>query len=114
MQVQWIELLPEDGGLLPKSPATLEVPDASTVEAVLRLLGRTSADIKALLEARAVSVYGVYASANTILHPGDRLEILDALRFNPMDSRRRRAQHKAALGEGKPARRSKKQPGFPV
>ncbi|MCQ8896013.1 RnfH family protein [Limnobacter humi] len=114
MRVTWIELKQDDGGLLNRPPEALNVPTGCTVSQALRFLGMASETIETLLGARAVSVYGVYASSDTVLYPDDRLEILDALRFNPMDSRRRRAEHKARLGEAKPGRRSKKQAGFPV
>ena len=42
----------------------------------------------------------------------DRLEILDSLHFNPMESRRRRAAHKAMVDGKKPPRKSQKRVGI--
>ena len=67
---------------------------------------------ESLLKHKRIAVFGLYALPNTQLHEGDRIEILDELRFNPMDSRRRRAAHREKLrrSEGqKQVRRSRKQ-----
>lgn len=48
--------------------------------------------------AHGVSVYGVLRDPAHVLAPEDRVEILRPLRFDPMESRRRRAAHKAAKG----------------
>ena len=46
--------------------------------------------------AAGVGVFGVPRSASYVLHDGDRIEVYRPLVFDPMESRRRRAQHKAA------------------
>ena len=113
INIEWIELRPEDPGVLVKLPERLEVPEACTVPQALQALGYTQRQILDMLEKKAVAVFGLYATEQTVLHENDRLEILDGLNFDPMESRRRRAQHKAdakarerALAGGKPARRS--------
>lgn len=91
----------------------LEVPAACTVAQALKTIGLHDSQIAALLNQRAVAVYGLYATENMVLHEGDRLEILDDLKFDPMESRRRRAQHKVVTKRQKELakyeRRSRKQ-----
>jgi len=43
-----------------------------------------------------VGVYGVRCDIGHVLHDGDRVEVYRPLVFDPKESRRRRAQHKAA------------------
>ena len=42
----------------------------------------------------AVGIYGQACSIDRIVNAGDRIEIYRSLRFDPMESRRRRAEHK--------------------
>lgn len=111
--IEWIELRPEDPGLLERGPERVQVPEMCTVPGALTILGYSQAQTQTLLDQKAVAVFGLYATEQTVLHENDRLEILDGLNFDPMESRRRRAQHKAdakarerALKGGKPPRRS--------
>lgn len=111
--IQWLELKPGDGGVLTRAAATLELPSGSTATEALKVIGMSDSTIEKLLNQRAVSVHGLYATENTVLHEGDRLEILDDLKFDPMESRRRRAQHKVMTKRQKELakyeRRSRKQ-----
>lgn len=113
IQIQWLELKPSDGGVLTQAPAILEMPTGSTVAQALKTIGLSDSQIAKLLSQRAVAVFGLYATENTVLHEGDRLEILDDLKFDPMESRRRRAQHKVVTKRQKELakyeRRSRKQ-----
>lgn len=113
MIVHWLELRPGDGGVLTSSPTPLDLPEKTTVEQALRAIGLDEDRITGLFKERAVAVYGLYATESTILHPGDRIEILDGLSFDPMESRRRRAQHKVLTKRQKELakyeRRSRKQ-----
>src|SRR5690606_22868123 len=43
-----------------------------------------------------VGVFGVKCSLDHVLHEGDRVEVYRPLVFDPKESRRRRAQHRAA------------------
>ena len=113
INIEWIELRPEDPGLLNHLPKRFQVADACIVPRALLQLGYSQDQIQTMLEQKAVAVFGLYATEETVLHECDRLEILDGLNFDPMESRRRRAQHKAdakarerALADGKPPRQS--------
>lgn len=113
IRIQWIELGPKDPGVLTRAAQTLVIPAASSVIEALMAIGLPAGQIKNLLKQRAVAVHGLYATENTVLFEGDRLEILDALNFDPMESRRRRAQHKVLSKRQKELakfeRRSRKQ-----
>jgi len=113
IRIQWIELKTADGGVLVREPDTMEVPSGCTVHQALVTLGHSQTRITELLANRAVAVYGMYANENTVLFEGDRLEILDELNFDPMESRRRRARHKTLTKRQKELaryeRRSRKQ-----
>lgn len=111
IEVSWIRLNPEDPGMLTRSPEPLHLPSNSTVYQALLTLGLSEATAHKLLKARSVAVFGVYALESTLLHPGDRIEILDKLLADPMESRTRRVAHKRKLGLsqfGKVERRSQK------
>ncbi len=45
-----------------------------------------------------LGLFGKLKSADTVLRDGDRIEIYRPLQADPMESRRRRARHKAAAG----------------
>ncbi|HEX4856081.1 MAG TPA: RnfH family protein [Limnobacter sp.] len=113
MLIHWLELKPEMAGVITSSPSPLELPGGSTVGFALAAIGIKQDVATALLDSRAVAVFGQYASEDTVLHNGDRLEILDALSFDPMESRRRRAMHKVKTKRQKELarheRRSRKQ-----
>lgn len=113
MLVHWLELGPGDDGVISASPTAINLPEKTTIEQALQAIGIDNARIARLLKERAVAVYGLYATGGTVLHPGDRIEILDGLNFDPMESRRRRAQHKVLTKRQKELakyeRRSRKQ-----
>jgi uncharacterized protein len=113
IRIQWIDLNTADGGVVNRLPAQFEIAQGSTVPQALAALGFGSARISEMLEQRAVAVFGMYATENTVLFEGDRLEILDGLQFDPMESRRRRARHKTLTKRQKELakyeRRSRKQ-----
>lgn len=96
LSVFLISLHSQDGGVLDRLPASHRLAAPCTVGDFLLQIGLDSADVDALWAAKAVAVFGVTARPDTVLHDGDRVEILDALRFNPMESRRRRAAHRQA------------------
>lgn len=45
-------------------------------------------------QALVAGIYGQVCTPERVLHDGDRIEIYRPLIFDPMDSRRRRAQHR--------------------
>lgn len=110
--VYWIQLDTADSGVLTRMPLALTVPKDCTVADALAFIPEVAPHAESLLKHKRIAVFGLYALPNTQLHEGDRIEILDELRFNPMDSRRRRAAHREKLrrSEGqKQVRRSRKQ-----
>lgn len=113
IRIHWIELNIADGGVITRAPLQLDIPHGSTVPQALAALGLDPNRISVMLEQRAVAVFGMYATENTVLFEDDRLEILDGLQFDPMESRRRRARHKTLSKRQKELakyeRRSRKQ-----
>lgn len=112
LSITWIELKSDDGGILERNPQEIKIPEGSTVSNALDAigLGGTKED---LLKSRSVAVYGQYALADTRLYDGDRIEVLDTLRFDPKESRRRRASHKKqeqTSGKAAPRRSKKRNP----
>ena len=81
IRIEWIELKPADGGVLTREPTSLEIPQGSTVPQALGEIGLLAKQIAQLLETRAVAIHGMYATENTVLFEGDRIEILDELQF---------------------------------
>lgn len=74
----------------------LTLPEGATVAQAIAASGFAQAFPGVDPFGQGVSVYGVLREAAHVLGPEDRVEILRALRFDPMQSRRRRAAHKAA------------------
>ncbi|MDH4395774.1 MAG: RnfH family protein [Limnobacter sp.] len=111
MGVSWIRLNPEDAGVLTRAPEPLELPVGATIVQGLLAAGIAQNTVHRLIKTRSVAVFGVYALDSTVLYEGDRIEILDKLLADPMESRSRRVAHKRKLGLaqfGKVERRSQK------
>lgn len=111
IEVSWIRLNPEDPGVLTRLPQLISLQEGSTVLEGLLQIGLPQSTAHKLLKTRAVAIFGVYALESTLLHTGDRIEILDKLLADPMESRSRRVAHKRKLGLaqfGKVERRSQK------
>ncbi|MDQ1118998.1 MULTISPECIES: RnfH family protein [Pseudoxanthomonas] len=66
--------------------ATLELPEGASVADALR-----QARLEGQDQATGVAVFGVQATPQTLLHEGDRVELLRPLQVDPKDARRRRA-----------------------
>lgn len=84
----------------------LELPQGATVAQALAASGLATQWPDCDPWAHGVAVFGVLRPASFVLRPGDRIEILRPLHFDPMESRRRRARHKAARrrqGQAQPA-----------
>ncbi|MBU8977968.1 RnfH family protein [Lysobacter sp. FW306-1B-D06B] len=68
---------------------SLELPDGATVAQALAATGWGDDDGTV-----GHAVFGVRVAPDTVLHDGDRLELLRALQADPKDARRRRAESK--------------------
>ena len=68
---------------------TLEISEGTTVAMALDAAGWTLD-----AEFTALAVFGVAAAADTILHEGDRVELLRALQADPKQARRLRAERR--------------------
>ena len=64
----------------------LQLPPESTVAAALAASGLDDGDVA------AYAVFGEKATLDTVLHDGDRVELLRRLTIDPKDARRRRAR----------------------
>jgi putative ubiquitin-RnfH superfamily antitoxin RatB of RatAB toxin-antitoxin module len=94
MKVSFITLLEDDGGLLERDPLVFEVETGHTLCDFLLQRGLGRNEIETLIAEKAICIFGVSSGLNDTLQDGDRVELLDRLHFNPMESRRRRANHK--------------------
>ncbi|NJM32010.1 MAG: RnfH family protein [Limnobacter sp.] len=101
LTVGLIVLGPTDGGVLEQLPTNHTIEPGTTVEAFLLAAGYPLTQVAQWLATRRVAVFGQYALPETELLPGDRIEILDDLRFDPKESRRRRAAHRKQEGRAK-------------
>lgn len=108
MTVYWVVLTPEDGGVIDRSPTALQLKRNSNVKQALNLIALPHHP-DTLLSKRQVAIFGQYALPDTPLRHGDRIEILDELRFEPNESRLRRAAHKKQQNSQASPRRSKVQ-----
>lgn len=64
----------------------LELPSGSTVADALQGI-----EWAVLPEVVGYAIFGVNAEASTLLHEGDRVELLRGLQIDPKEARRRRA-----------------------
>ncbi len=93
MQISAIVMDAADSGVLLKAPRTLDVPSGCTIEEALVFLGVKTDAIEGLIRSKCIAIFGETCKPGQRLHEGDRLEFLDELHFDPMESRRRRASH---------------------
>ena len=82
---------------LPDSTTLLELtlPAGSTVKQAIDTSGLLARFPEIDLSVQKVGVFGKLKPLDAVLHDGDRIEIYRALQADPMESRRRRAKHKA-------------------
>ncbi len=71
----------------------LQLGEGACVADALRAAGVVEAS-----EAVECAVFGVTANAGTLLHDGDRVELLRPLQADPKDARRRRAADRKTRG----------------
>lgn len=89
LHIQLCYALPEAAVLL-----ELDIRQGSTLEEAINQSGLLSQYPDIDLSTNKVGVYGKLKPLDTKARDGDRIEIYRPLRADPMESRRRRAQHK--------------------
>lgn len=78
---------------------TLDVPAGSTLTEVVTASGVLARYPTLDLTRNKLGIFGKLRPADTAVRDGDRVEIYRPLQADPMESRRRRARHKAAAGK---------------
>lgn len=73
---------------------SLEVPEGATVGEALAASDFSRVFPEYADPAPAIGIYGEHCASERVLSPGDRIEIYRPLVFDPLESRRRRAQHR--------------------
>ena len=66
----------------------LDLPENATLQQALEKAGAGWTQVE---NVDGYAVFGVNAEASTVLHEGDRIELLRPLQIDPKDARRRRA-----------------------
>lgn len=74
----------------------LEVAAGTTIARAIMASGVLARFPEIDLARNKLGLFGKLKPADTVLRDGDRIEIYRPLQADPMESRRRRAQHKAA------------------
>jgi len=75
--------------------ASLRVPVGTTLQHVVQASGFSQAFPDLDVRTLPLGVYGARATPDRLAADGDRVEIYRPLHFDPMESRRRRAAHRA-------------------
>jgi len=68
---------------------SLDMPENATLGQALEKAGWTAVE-----GVTGYAIFGINADASTVLHEGDRIELLRPLQIDPKDARRRRASNK--------------------
>lgn len=90
LHIQVCYALPDSTNLL-----ELTLPAGSTVKQAIDSSGVLARFPEIDLSVQKVGIFGKLKPLDAVLHDGDRIEIYRALQADPMESRRRRAKHKA-------------------
>ena len=77
----------------------LEVAAGTTIAEAIAASGVLARFPEIDLARTKLGLFGKLKPADTVLRDGDRIEIYRPLQADPMESRRRRARHKAAAGK---------------
>ena len=77
----------------------LEVAAGTTIAQAIAASGVLARFPEIDLTRNQLGLFGKLKPADTVLGDGDRIEIYRPLQADPMESRRRRARHKAAAGK---------------
>ena len=78
---------------------TLTVPAGSSIAQVLQLSGFATQFPDYPIQSPAVGIFGRRAQVGQVVAEGDRVEVYRPLSFDPMESRRRRAEHRKAASK---------------
>lgn len=78
----------------------LDINVGSTIEEAIHHSGLLADYPDIDLDNTKIGVFGKLKTLDTLVREGDRIEIYRPLRADPMESRRRRAQHKKKGGHG--------------
>ncbi len=97
MDIQLAYAMPEQPFLV-----DLTVPVGTTLEQVIQASGVLQLYPQIVLATDKTGIFGKIRALDTVVRDGDRVEIYRSLQADPMESRRRRARHKAASSGGKP------------
>jgi putative ubiquitin-RnfH superfamily antitoxin RatB of RatAB toxin-antitoxin module len=90
INIQVCYALPDTTAML-----ALTLPAGSTIKQAIDSSGVLARFPEIDLSVQKVGVFGKLKPLDAGLHEGDRVEIYRALQADPMESRRRRARHKA-------------------
>jgi putative ubiquitin-RnfH superfamily antitoxin RatB of RatAB toxin-antitoxin module len=77
----------------------VNVDDGTTIAQAIAASGVFSRFPEIDLARNKLGVFGKLKPADSVVRDGDRIEIYRPLQADPMESRRRRARHKAAAGK---------------
>src|SRR5690606_16332128 len=89
----------------------LELPPGSTVADAIRISDVLKAFPQWADAIPPVGIYGRACSLAEVLQPNDRVEIYRPLVFDPMESRRRRAQHRERIAGSRGRKAGPHRPG---
>ncbi len=87
--------LPDEQAILP-----LEVPEGTTAEEAIRQSGILQRFPSIDLSKNKIGIFGRLARLDSVLQPGDRVEIYRPLIADPKEARRKRARRGKAMKKG--------------
>jgi putative ubiquitin-RnfH superfamily antitoxin RatB of RatAB toxin-antitoxin module len=91
LKIQVCYVLPEDSFI-----AELSLPEGATLAQAVRESGVLQRYPSIDLDTQKLGIFGKIKPPDTLLREGDRVEMYRPLQADPMETRRRRAKHRAA------------------
>jgi putative ubiquitin-RnfH superfamily antitoxin RatB of RatAB toxin-antitoxin module len=91
LKIQVCYALPEDSFI-----AELSLPEGATLAQAVRESGVLQRFPSIDLDTQKLGIFGKIRPPDTLLREGDRVEMYRPLQADPMETRRRRAKHRAA------------------
>jgi putative ubiquitin-RnfH superfamily antitoxin RatB of RatAB toxin-antitoxin module len=91
LKIQVCYALPEDSFI-----AELSLPEGATLAQAVRESGVLQRYPSIDLDTQKLGIFGKIKPPDTLLREGDRVEMYRPLQADPMETRRRRAKHRAA------------------